>query len=316
MSRPKVLYIAGWGRSGSTLLNQILGQVDGWFAAGELSLIWHDELCSCGATAFDCEFWGPLLRDVLESQPDLDPGSVIALQGRWFDSNPVHLAAIAREGRRHPRGNRHPVRRYADLLAELYGVTADAAEARVVIDSSKGAPFPYLIAKLTDIDLFVVHLVRDPRACAYSFAKQKLKRRDPPRYFGQMSPASSSLNWLRRNAVIETLIRRVQGDRYLRVRYEDLVAQPQPTVRAICSLLGEPNARLPFHADALVRFGSTHSIAGNRPRPYAGEIRIELDDAWRARMDPRSRSLATLAAAPLMPRYGYSLFAGGSRSSG
>lgn len=313
MTRPKVLYIAGWGRSGSTLLEQVLGQVEGWFSCGELSLIWHDVLCRCDATVFNCEFWGPVLRETFERHPDLDPPSLIALQDRWFDMNPARLAAIAREGRRYRPGNRHPLRRYADLLADLYAITAGAAGARVVVDSSKGAPLAYLLASLTDIDLYVVHLVRDPRACAYSLGKKKLKRSDPPRYFGRMSPAASSLKWLRRNAIIEALLRRRQGDRYLRVRYEDFADQPQPTSRSICSLLGEPDARLPFLDDAAVRLGSSHSVAGNPPRSPEGEVRVRRDDEWRERMDPRSRRLATVAAAPLMPRYGYPLWRSGAR---
>jgi hypothetical protein len=313
MTRPKILYIAGWGRSGSTLLDQTLGQVEGWFSSGELSLIWHDELCSCGATAFNCEFWGPVLRDTLECHPDLDAKSLIALQERWFDRNPANLVAIAREGKGHGSGNRHPVRRYADLLPDLYANAADAAGARVIVDSSKGAPFPYLIAMLTDIELYLVHLVRDPRACAYSLTKKKLKRVNPPRYYGRMSPARSSFNWLRRNAIIEALLRRRQGDRYLRVRYEDFVDRPRETVRTICSLLGEPGTSLPFRDEHLVRFSSTHSIAGNPPRSSGGEISIWRHDEWRERMDPRSRRLATLAAAPLMPRYGYPLSGSTSR---
>jgi hypothetical protein len=307
MTKPKVVYIAGPGRSGSTLLQRVLGEVDGWFPSGELSLIWHNELCGCGATAFDCAFWAPVLRQVFARHQDLDPSSLIALQDRWLDTNPAHLAVIGREGRRNGSPNRHPVGRYADLLADLYAITAEAGEARVIIDSSKGAPYPYLIATHTDIDLYVVHLVRDPRACAHSLAKRKLKQIDPPRYFGQIGPASSSLHWLRRNAVIDTLIRRGQGNRYLRVRYEDFADRPQATVRSICSLLGEPDARLRFPGDRVVRLASNHSIAGNPLRPHHGEVEIKPDDEWRADMDPRSRRLATLMAAPLMPRYGYPL---------
>jgi hypothetical protein len=76
-------------------------------------------------------------------------------------------------------------------------------------------------------------------------------------------------------------------------------------VRSIYSLLGERDAELPFLADRVVRLGSDHSIAGNRLRPHDGALQIRPDDEWSERMDPRSRRLATLPAAPLMPRYGY-----------
>jgi hypothetical protein len=313
MTRPKNLYIAGWGRSGSTLLAQILGGVEGWFSGGELSLIWHDQYCRCGKTDFSCEFWGPVLRASLKRDQGLDAESLVAIQGRWLDRNPAHLGTIALEARRGSRGSRHPVRRYADLLAGLYEIAADSAQARVLIDASKGVPPAYLISSLTDIDLYVVHLVRDPRACAYSLAKTKRKLGGSDRYFGRMSSAASSFNWLRRNALIEGLLRRRMGDRFLRVRYEDFAEQPSLTARSICTMVDEPNAALPFADDGAVRVrGPGHGIAGNPPRSAEGAIHIRRDEEWRQLMDRRSRLTATLAAAPLMPRYGYSLSATGS----
>ena len=36
-----VLYVAGAGRSGSTLLDNLLGQIPGFFSAGELRYVWE-----------------------------------------------------------------------------------------------------------------------------------------------------------------------------------------------------------------------------------------------------------------------------------
>src|SRR5918995_1530890 len=53
-ARPvKVLYVAGLGRSGSTILANTLGQVEGFFSGGELNFIWkhaliENRLCGCG----------------------------------------------------------------------------------------------------------------------------------------------------------------------------------------------------------------------------------------------------------------------------
>lgn len=62
-SRPiTVVYIIGAGRSGSTLLGNILGEVDGFFHAGDLVRIWkfgvrRDTACGCGATVRSCPLW-------------------------------------------------------------------------------------------------------------------------------------------------------------------------------------------------------------------------------------------------------------------
>src|SRR5919112_111664 len=57
-----VLYIAGDGRSGSTLLARILGQADGAFSAGEVRYLWErgmweNRTCECGRAFADCPFW-------------------------------------------------------------------------------------------------------------------------------------------------------------------------------------------------------------------------------------------------------------------
>jgi hypothetical protein len=55
----KVLYVAGSGRSGSTILDRTLGRVDGLFSAGELCNLWGRSLLArrrygCGIPVPDC----------------------------------------------------------------------------------------------------------------------------------------------------------------------------------------------------------------------------------------------------------------------
>ncbi|MGH9058576.1 MAG: hypothetical protein ACRDZY_03535, partial [Acidimicrobiales bacterium] len=60
--RVKVLYIAGWGRSGTTILDSVLAQLHGFCSVGELRWLWDRGLtegwpCGCGAKVAVCEFW-------------------------------------------------------------------------------------------------------------------------------------------------------------------------------------------------------------------------------------------------------------------
>ena len=64
MSTPKtkVLYLAGWGRSGSTILSNIIGEVEGFFSAGEVYNLWQrglleNKLCGCERSFSECVFW-------------------------------------------------------------------------------------------------------------------------------------------------------------------------------------------------------------------------------------------------------------------
>ena len=66
-TRPKVLYIAGPSRSGSTMLDLLLGELDGYVATGELRNLWgygllDGWLCGCREPMKSCPFW----RSVLE----------------------------------------------------------------------------------------------------------------------------------------------------------------------------------------------------------------------------------------------------------
>lgn len=64
----KILYIAGYGRSGSTLLDILLGNSDGIVSTGELNIIFqeiqHGYKCSCGESFTDCSEWGRILKEV------------------------------------------------------------------------------------------------------------------------------------------------------------------------------------------------------------------------------------------------------------
>src|SRR5262252_9835277 len=59
---PIVLYIAGSGRSGSTLLERALGEIPGFVNVGELIDLYrrvaeHGERCGCGQEFARCPFW-------------------------------------------------------------------------------------------------------------------------------------------------------------------------------------------------------------------------------------------------------------------
>ena len=67
------VYIVGWGRSGSTLLTAVLGELDGAFAAGELRMLWGRgaigrRLCGCGREIPECHVWSQVLER-LEDAP-------------------------------------------------------------------------------------------------------------------------------------------------------------------------------------------------------------------------------------------------------
>ena len=280
---PKIVYIAGWKRSGSTILDQYLGQAGGWLACGELRLLWKDYRCGCGAAVRECAVWGPALEAAL-GRHGLAFEDVQALHERAVGAGPFTFAAALRT-RRALRDEDSAARRYGALLGDLYRGAAREAGARVLVDSSKTASDALVVARATGLQAHVVHLVRDPRAGAYSLNRPKLPG---------MGPLRSSVNWLRTHAAIEATVRPA-----LRVRYEDFAADPRAVARRIWTLVDD---REPQPAD-----GPNHMTAGNPVRFAAGHHEIRLDDEWRTRMPLPARLAATLPALPLLHRYDYPL---------
>jgi hypothetical protein len=299
----KVLYIAGWQRSGSTVLANILGEIEGFFSTGELYYLWdyvwfRDIRCGCGAGFSDCEVWREVVRRAFGGRDGVDAARM-RRQARSV-ARTRHLPLLMLPGVR-----RVVTRAHGDYLAELarlYHAIRATTGCRFVVDSSKWPSYGYLLGTTPSVELYVVHLVRDPRAVARSWMSRKLlPDREEPEYMYR-SPVNSSLRWTAWNLASEAFWRRT--DRYLLLRYEDFLDRPREAVNRILDMVGEPPTAVPFVSDRVVELGVNHTVSGNPNRFDVGrvELRPAADGA-----QLRNRDLAAVAAgtAPLLRRYGY-----------
>jgi hypothetical protein len=306
---PTVLFVAGMTRSGSTVLDRVLGDREGFFAAGELHNLWWDlprgVLCSCGKPLRDCPFWAAVLTEAFGEEP-IDWTGILRVKDRYVGSRPWQLLRLRREAR--GGGGDSPIRRYAELLERLYRAISTVSGAEVIVDASKGPHDLYLIDQFTDLNPYVIHLVRDPRAVAHSWARTRESPADPGGDLDRVNPLISSTRWLVRNSVVEILIRRSLGDRYLRVGYEKFASRPAETAGAIYDFLGRSSQLPQFVGETTVQLGESHAVEGNPALFAKGVAEIRPDLAWSARASRSTRLLATLPALPLIRRYGYQLF--------
>jgi hypothetical protein len=298
-----VLYIAGWQRSGSTLLANILGQIEGFFSTGELYSLWdfvwrRNILCGCGARFHECPIWREVVRDAYGEGDAVDAaemrrsalraGSTRRLPYLYFDGTRKRTV---------PEG-------YLRNLGRLYAALARTTGSSVIVDSSKWPSYARMLDMLPGIELKVVHLVRDPRAVAHSWLRRThLPDRAPDEHQDYMyrTPTDSSLHWGAWNVATEAFF----GERLLRLRYEDFVRRPLASVRGILDFLGARPRRLPFASDRDVELSPTHTVAGNPVRLRSGKLHIAEDDEWRSRMRRRDAWWVTLLTLPLLHRYGY-----------
>jgi hypothetical protein len=194
-------------------------------------------------------------------------------------------------------------------MKELYHSVCSVSGARVVVDSSKRPANALLLAARGDIDLYVVHLVRDPRGVANSWLRKRDNIADPTGKPTEVfHPLSTGARWLAWNGTIHTLLRRWLGRRYMYLRYEEFAQDPASALRRITNMVeGQARPRLTFVDGTRVKLGPNHIAIGNRNRYVTGEITIRSDEAWREEMRTTDKLLTTLPTLPLLTAYGYSV---------
>jgi hypothetical protein len=303
--RVKVLYVVGLGRSGSTILSNSLGQIGGYFSAGELNFIWRhnvleNRLCGCGRPFHECPVWTRVMGEAFGGMDGVDAREMMRLQSSGTRTRHIPLMLTA-------RGRQRLAERLEKLLItyrRLYEAIGSVTDSQVIVDSSKEPAHGYAMSMVPDLDFYVLHLVRDPRAAAYSWLKKKPQPdSEEIEHMVRFSPAKSSALWDSWNASAEALWRRTP-EKYLRIRYEDFVADPRENLGRILGLVGA-TAELPLAGEREVRLGVSHTVSGNPNRFETGDVELRPDHEWISSMRPRDRALVTALTLPLLRRYGY-----------
>lgn len=304
----KLLFVGGVPRSGSTLLDLMVGQLPGHFDVGELFYMWQagvlrNQLCACGERFDGCPFWVPVGEAAFGGWGRIDVHDVLALQSRVDTTASLPLAKAPRLLRRHG----DDVQRYLALTTAVIVAAAEVAGAEVIVDSTKRPSTAALLATSPGIDLRVAQMVRDPRGVVNSWSRdvplpEGAGARD---HLKKRSTRQIVRRWVTVNLMIEGLRR--QGIAVHRIRYEDMVSDPRSAMVDLLALWGSDVSEgdLDFLGDDGLRSGASHAIAGGRVRMRTGPIPLRLDEAWRRELAPWKQSVTVAATYPLMRRYGY-----------
>jgi hypothetical protein len=299
MAEPvRVLYVMGHGWSGSTILGNLLGELDGFFHAGELRRLWGEALpaeapCGCGEPVRACPVWSKVLAH--PSMRGLYPAYVPGCQ---LGSTPVRRTiGLLRFPPGEPTG-RTDLDRYVQAVARLYRAAADVSGARVIVDTSKRSGDAAALLLMPEIEASFLHLVRDPRAVAYSWARR--------REAGHGAVVTSR-DWMLFNLLDGAIRRRAGEERSMRLRYEDLMAGPSASLRSVAGLADEKPEALPLRGDHEAVLGVNHGVMGNPSRFVTGTVELREDETWKTAQAPTSRQIVTALTLPLLARYGYRL---------
>lgn len=309
LERPKagpavVAFVAGTGRSGSTLVSNAMGQLPGCLSVGEGRYTWGrglagNHLCGCGLPFSDCPFWKGVMAEVRAAHPSLDAAGIAAridarLRVRFVPAMELKRVLGRPEVAPHPDD---------PTIADLYhALAAQAGAERAVVDSSKLPPYARLLDGLPGVEVLMIHVVRDPRATAFSWRRTKATRDDADKQtMPRLSVVRSSVIWLLWNLLVQ---RWWPDSRRMTVRYEDFVDDPARELGRIAEALGTtvPEGLI---SGLTLNLAPTHSVAGNPDRLDAGVVGLRRDDEWRSAMPALQRWVVTGVCAPGLRRFGY-----------
>jgi Sulfotransferase family len=304
----RVLFVAGLGRSGSTLLDRLLGQVPGIVSVGEAAYVWEmglrrNRLCGCGEPFHACPFWTEVGRVAFGGWEHVDVRDVLSLRRQVDRERYIPLML-------HPRAWPTYTRRlgrYAALVGKVLQAAEHVSGASVVVDSSKFPSSAFVLRAGADLDVRVVHLVRDSRGVAHSWSK-RVTRTDvtgPPVSMRRYSAARVSVRWMTHNIAAERLA--ATGAPLLRVRYEDLVGDPRTVVSRVLDLAGQPHPTrdLSFIGVGKAELSPSHTVHGNPMRMLTGSVAVRADEAWRTQAPLLQRATVSSFTWPMLRRYGY-----------
>lgn len=303
-SRVKVIYVMGAGHVGSTVLDVVLSSHPRVESLGEVSKFhrygWvRDEArqCACGAVVYDCPFWTDVRRRWVDLRGGDEGVRYMRLQPR-FERTPAAWARLLRDRlRRTPEMDE-----YLKGTEALYRAARDTGSREYLVDCSLTPKRAYAQTLNPNIELYLIHLVRDGRGVMWSLMKPK--ERNPA--YVPAPPARTTKYWVSANLQSVWVFRRVAERNRIRVRYEDFVLDPSTVLERIGDWLGEDMAGLVKDNALTSPRDDRHTVAGNRVRFIKDEdLRLRADFAWMDNLADKDRRLFWRRAGWLARQYGY-----------
>ena len=265
-SMSKVLYIAGDGRSGSTLLEGVLTNVKDSISVGECNRFWsryytsnYSILCGCGELMQKCPHWSAVDGVLSNEIENYDPERV--LDGAKKFTNFSSAKNLSDH-------DQNPDYRYLQsVVGKFYAANHAVSGAGTVVDSSKSPGWGLLLLHNDTVDPKYIHLERDLASVASSWKKELVL----PQHIGKevYMPIRSDANILRTWLRVKALCQLLPDTITLRFKYLDLEQRLFAYLDAVRDL-----AQVEI-SQPLV-WNDNHAIAGNPARRNSGEpIRVK-----------------------------------------
>ncbi len=330
----RVLEITGLGRSGSTILDIVLGNhpdiesvgevgnlaLNGWISRESLRGIDPKKravpICTCGkrldvlyveTPEEACPFWSSVRREwVGRTGPD-SIESYPTLRGNFERTRPAVLVQQFLRLLYERRRRSESFRSYAGLTRSFFESIRAVSGKPIIVDCSKISVRAFALGMIPGIDLYVVHLVRDGRGVITSHRKSFEKDLQAGIMWDHKGRPmwKTVIRWTVQNLASEWVCMQLGPKRTMRLRYEDFVADPKSALERIGSLIELDLREVADAASSGKPMQAGHNIGGNRTKK-SGIITLRPDDEeWKRALSPTQKRLSWLLMGWLMRRYGY-----------
>lgn len=297
------VFLTSQAYSGSTLLAFLLGAHPEIATVGEMTGLIPEEdpdkyLCSCGQRIRDCEFWKAVTAtmqakgftfDVAFLNTRFELGGHPAIRRLRTGSLRSHSLEstrdlILRTWPGHTRGLQALGVRNEALAQSVLKV----AGKRVFLDSSKVHMRIKYLLRYSNLDVSVIHLVRDARGVVASTL----------RYRPEASARQAAWSWVHRNENIQRQLAALPRNKYTVVCYRDVCQDTQKSMERLYRFCGvQPDS-------AVVDYRSVeHHILGNKMRLRASS-EIRFDERWKREITGLQLEEIERIAGSMNRRYG------------
>lgn len=265
----------------------------------------RNDVCSCGASFWECPVWQEILSEAFGDIGEPDPQRMVDVLRSSLRTKHLLLPPPWRR----LGGRLAGMQEYSQILSQLYEAVSSVTQSRVIVDTSKVPAYAYILDNLANVELYVLHLVRDPRAPAYSLYRRKVQSESSGKLksMGPRGLVYSSLLWDEHNLIIERLWKE-KPEQYMRLHYEDFVASPKRAVQSVLRFLGEESSEVPFTGESEVLLSAGHVLAGNPNRFDNGIVTIKAYEEWRQKLSGPSKAFVDFITWPGLLRYGYPIW--------
>lgn len=300
----KIIYIMGAGHIGSTVLDIVISAHEDLESLGEVSKFIRarmdsddKRMCACDLAVNKCSFWVQVRELWVDMVGEKNSGAYIEIQKRFERVRTGWLKLFLNKIKKSSE-----FMGYVQGTENLYRAVLQVGGKDFLVDSSLTPRRAFALTMNSNIDLYLIHMVRDGRGVIWSLkkpGKKILTKEYVP------TPSWQTIKyWITANLQSLLVFSQVEKDHRMIVRYEDFVLNPSEVLQRIGAMVGKDMSNLLNGLDLIDNGQARHTVGGNRVRMLK-EIRIRADFAWMENLSLSDRRLFWWMAGWLAKQFGY-----------